>query len=89
MIKGCKKNIIHITNKGSPYFEEAYFIVRRGGDIDINEDDIVKEASRIASLTSKSYKEKNKYCSKIRLSYFLYGASVCSIIFGLAMIAFN
>ncbi|MBR4071392.1 MAG: hypothetical protein IKK26_02440 [Clostridia bacterium] len=84
MIKGCKKNIIHITNTGSPYFEEAYFIVRRGGDIDISEDDIVKEASRIADMTNISYKNKSSRSCRFRFSYFLYGASVCSIIFGIA-----
>ncbi len=89
MIKGCKKNIIHITNTGSPYFEEAYFIVRRGGDIDISEDDIVKEASKIADLTSSSYKSKNNKRNKFRFSYFLYGASACSIIFGIATLVMN
>jgi len=84
MIKGCKKNIIHITNTGSPYFEEAYFIVRRGGEIDISEDDIVKEASRIADLTGSSFKEKNIRKNRFRMSYFLYGASACSLIFGIA-----
>lgn len=84
MIKGCKKNIIHITNTGSPYFEEAYFIVRRGGDIDISEDDIVKEASKIANLTSSSYKNKTSKRNKFKSSYFLYGVSACSVIFGIA-----
>ena len=32
MIKGCQKRIIHITNTGSPFFEEAYFVLKRGGD---------------------------------------------------------
>lgn len=86
MIKGCKKNIIHITNTGSPYFEEAYFIVRRGGDMDIPEDDIVREASRIAGITSDSYKRKNGRKRYIRLSFFLYGASLCSLVFGLIML---
>ncbi len=87
MIKGCKKNIIHIRDTGCPYFEEAYFVVRRGGDIDISEDDIVKEASRIAALTTGSLRgRKNKKTHTIFLS-FLYGASVCSIIFGIVAIA--
>ena len=84
MIKGCKKNIIHITNTGSPYFEEAYFIVRRGGEIDISEDDIVKEASRIADLTDSSLRKSGKRRSRLTLTCFLYGASVCSLIFGIA-----
>ena len=28
MIKGCQKRIIHLKNTGSPYFEEAYFILK-------------------------------------------------------------
>ena len=86
MIKGCKKNIVHITNTGCPYFEDAYFIVRRGGEIDISEDDIVKEASKIANLTGDAFKEKNKRAKMFRLSYFLYGASLCSLIFGIIAI---
>lgn len=83
MIKGCRKNIIHITNTGSPYFEEAYFIVRRGGDIDIPEDDMVREATRIAGITNDAYKRKSGMKKNLKLSFFLYGASVCSFLFGL------
>ncbi len=89
MIKGCKKNIIHIRDTGCPYFEEAYFIVRRGGDIDISEDDIIKEATRIASQTSSTFKGRNSKGNRFRLIYFLYGASVCSIIFGVAAIVMS
>ena len=86
MIKGCRKNIIHIRDTGCPYFEEAYFVVRRGGDIDVSEDDMVKEATRIADRTAGTLKgRKNKKAQMIFLS-FLYGASVCSIIFGIVAI---
>ncbi len=89
MIKGCRKNIIHITNTGSPYFEEAYFIVRRGGDMDIPEDDIVREASRIAGITGDAYKRKNGRRKHLSLSFFLYGASLCSLIFGFFILLFR
>lgn len=89
MIKGCRKNIIHITNTGSPYFEEAYFIVRRGGDIDIPEDDMVREATRIAGITGDTYKRKNGRKHHVRLSFFLYGASVCSFLFGLLVLLYS
>ncbi len=86
MIKGCKKNIIHITNTGCPYFEEAYFVMRRGGDIDVSENDIVKEASRIANTTASDLKSKASRSKQAKLSFFLYGFSACSIIFGIAAI---
>ena len=87
MIKGCRKNIIHITDTGCPYFEEAYFVVRRGGDIEISEDDIVKEASKIAENASDAVKSKKAKGSYVRFAFFLYGASACSIIFGIVAIA--
>ena len=89
MIKGCRKNIIHITNTGSPYFEEAYFVVRLGGDVDISDDDMVREATRIAEVTGDEYKKKNSKKRRVRLSFFLYGASVCSFVLGLIMLLYS
>lgn len=86
MIKGCRKNIIHVRDTGCPYFEEAYFVVRRGGDITASEDDIVKEATRIAALTADSLKGRKSRVARAIFLSFLYGASVCSIMFGIAAI---
>ncbi|MBQ8474856.1 MAG: hypothetical protein IJ499_04265 [Clostridia bacterium] len=86
MIKGCKKNMIHITDIGSPFFEEAYFIVRRGGDIEAKEEDIVKEATRIANLGSEHYRTKLSKKKRVNAVFFVYGACICSFLFGVAML---
>ena len=48
MLKGCQKNIVHLKNTGSPYFEEAYFILneKRKNHTE-DENNLVKEANRI------------------------------------------
>ena len=86
MIKGCKKNMIHIRSLGSPYFEEAYFIVRAGNDDGPGEDDMIREATRLADITGDSYKRGRIGRSNKGGKFFLYGASVCSLLFGLVML---
>ena len=70
---------------GSPFFEEAYFVVRRGGDVDFGEEDIVKEATRIADQRCKQYKTGKGKKKKLKAVFFLYGAALSSFLFGLAM----
>ncbi len=86
MIKGCRKNMIHIKSIGSPYFEEAYFVVRPGKCDNLSEDDIVREASRIAGITGDSFKRGKLTRARLCRSYFLYGASFISFLFGLFML---
>lgn len=86
MIKGCRKNMIHIKNVGSPYFEEAYFIVRADKESDTPEDDILREAQRIAGITDEAYRRGKLRKSHLKKSFFLYGASLCSLFFGIAML---
>ncbi len=87
MMKGCQKKIIHITNTGSPYFEEAYFILRRPAkNATATEDDMVREALRIAESTSK--KEK---MTGTKRNTGLYGPlmlvlSLVSFVFGAVML---
>lgn len=88
MIKGCQKRIIHITNTGSPYFEEAYFILRRPErDIRATEDDMVREALRIAEGTSErtAPKAKSKRNIKLRTALML-SLSLISFVFGAVML---
>ena len=49
MIKGCQKRMIHVKNTNSPYFEEAYFVLKNDVDLDTRENDMVLEAQKIAS----------------------------------------
>ena len=48
MIKGCQKRIIHLKNTNSDYFEEAYFILKDDQKYSAAENDMIKEAERIA-----------------------------------------
>ncbi len=90
MIKGCQKKIIHITNTGSPYFEEAYLILRRGGDFSDGEDtsemDIVQEAVKIAEEGSAALAPRRERKRRRRNRAFFCGISLCSFLFGLVML---
>ncbi len=90
MIKGCQKKIIHITNTGSPYFEEAYLILRRGGDFSddecVSEMDIVQEAVKIAEGSSAALSPRRERKRRRRNRAFWGGISLCSFLFGLVML---
>ena len=89
MIKGCRKDMIHIRSLGSPYFEEAYFVVRAGKEDFSGEDDILREASRIADITGDSYKRGRMKKGEKGRSFFLYGMSLCSLIFGVVALVWG
>lgn len=90
MIKGCQKKIIHVTNTKSPYFEEAYFVLKRSSDIvGVTDDDMVKEALRIAEDAVKSVKLKTSRKWKSRAAAALVGAAVISFVFGGIMLFFT
>lgn len=90
MIKGCQKKIIHITNTGSPYFEEAYLILRRGGDFsdegETDEADIVRQAIKIAENGGASLAPRRERHRRRRNRAFFFGLSLCSFLFGLVML---
>ena len=90
VIKGCQKKIIHITDTGSPFFEEAYFVLKRGKDTSdgVKDDDMVKEAMRIAGETAKGASPAARRRRRRRGSMLLLGASLCSLLFGIAMLIF-
>lgn len=86
MIKGCQKRIIHITNTGSPYFEEAYFILKNDEDGCCGKtDDMVREALRIARNTSEDKKTESKKLVKGAAAALL-AVSLASLIFGTVML---
>ncbi|MBR4933903.1 MAG: hypothetical protein IKZ03_05530 [Clostridia bacterium] len=58
MIKGCQKKIIHLKNTDSPYFEEAYFILRTDDSNAFDENDMIREAMKIAESTCAFPKKK-------------------------------
>ena len=47
-VKGYQRKVIFLKNTGSPYFDEAYFVVSRAG-ASVGQSDMVEEANRIIS----------------------------------------
>ena len=83
MIKGCQKKIIHLKNTGSPYFEEAYFILKDDSTIPC-ENDMVKEALRIAEASTSKGKVSANVLTKLIPA--LIGAALSSFIFGIILL---
>lgn len=89
MIKGCQKSIIHLRDTGCPYFEEAYFIVRRGSEIEAVGDDIVKEAMSIVRESAKNVKTSNLQKKRRQRDLLMRGASLASFLFGAIMLIYT
>ena len=90
MIKGCQKKIIHISNPRSPYFEEAYFVLKRGGENgSVCDADIIKEAMRIADEAVRPVKAKAKSARRARAAAAVMGAAAVSLIFGAVMLFYT
>ena len=89
MIKGCQKSIIHLKDTGSPYFEEAYFIVSRGSDIEALGEDMIKEALNIVKSSTADAKSRNLQKRKQRRDLVMKGASALSFVFGIVMLIYT
>ena len=89
MIKGCQKSIIHLKDTGSPYFEEAYFIVSRGSDIEALGEDMIKEALNIVKSSTADAKSRNLQKRKQRRALVMKGASALSFVFGVIMLIYT
>ncbi len=57
MLKGCQKKIIFLKDTGSDFFEEAYFVIKPDC-YGMEKDDILLEATRIASGISENGNRK-------------------------------
>ncbi len=76
MIKGCEKRIIHVKNTNSPYFEEAYFILKSDSACEASEGDMIKAAERIAAEAAFQKNEKRRARLSKRGAILLLGFSV-------------
>ena len=75
MIKGCQKKIIQVKDTKSPFFEEAYFVLKSSIDTSLNEKiDIVSEATSIINRYSPNISTNGPYRRKFRLIFFILGA---------------
>lgn len=57
-MRGSEKKIIHVRDTGSRFFEEAYFVLKRGigeGNAPPSENDMLQEASRIIAENTTNY----------------------------------
>ena len=61
MIKGAQKQLIVVRTQSSPYFDEAYFVLRREIESQKHKKtDILKEANRILEESTLSYQSPQK-----------------------------
>jgi len=85
MFKGCKKNIIHVKNTGSKYFEQAYFIIKDSFDDDETKfNDMILEANRIVE---RSVSRKGKSFRYIKgLLPFGFGVTLSAFVYTLILL---
>lgn len=77
MIKGVERKIITVKNTGSPYIEEAYFLLKK--ECALSSADIIGEANRIVnSLTSGLFENGKKEMPKKGIPAFLYFLAGCA-----------
>ena len=70
MIKGAQKQLIVVRTGGNPYFDEAYFVLRREIESQKHKkSDILKEANRILEESTL-----HKHRKKRSTSAFFYGS---------------
>lgn len=81
-MRGSEKKIIYLSDTGSAFFEEAYFILRQGAaDLAASPDDMVREAERIVSESADPYPRRKPRLSARTLSFFA-GAAAASTVLG-------
>ncbi len=74
MIKGAQKKMIVVRTADSPIFEEAYFVMRKGGSCE--ERDMIDEANRIIDASGARRREKRRDASRALI------ISICSFMGG-------
>lgn len=86
MIKGSQKKIIHLRTGESSSFEEAYFILKEKAAESAPNDNIIKEAMRIAESTEERARISRQKRFISSQTFFLAGVSICSLIFALTVL---
>lgn len=78
MIKGCQKKIIHLKSTNSPYFEEAYFILKESA-YSLSENDMIKEAEKIAESTKNQGSQKRPIFLRKNIAFMIVGGIITLI----------
>lgn len=71
MVKGCQKKTVHIKNTGSRYYEEAYFVLRRGAESGATDEDMIKEALKIAEESVLTPRKKKGAAKKYAVPFMI------------------
>ena len=87
-MRGCERRIYHVKNAGSPCFEEAYLVLRRGRNAAETGEaarTMAEEAERIIRESTARYLRERKRAPIHRLSpplAFALGAGASSVLIG-------
>ena len=88
MLKGTQRKMIKIAGCSDTVFEEAYFVLKPGGDKDgMSERDIIAEANRIIRENSLFPEKRSKKFVKMSVTAFfiLVGMSVAGVTCAVAL----
>lgn len=85
MIKGAQKQMIVLRTGNSPYFDEAYFVLRREVHSEkTNHRDMLTEANKILEENTKGARQRSRRCAVGWLLFFagllcggLAGTTIC------------
>ena len=87
MTRGCEKKIYYVKKTESPYFEEVWFILRRGERPAASPGTLAEEAERIIRETDGRFPDRMKKAPIRRLPpslAFALGAIASSLLIGSA-----
>jgi len=90
MTRGINRQAVFIKDTGSPYFEEAIFIVSKNADLsDMSSKDMAEEARKIVNNYIKKYSAKSSVSKK--LTYMIIGTAIvlCSAVIALLLLLFS
>lgn len=77
---GGRKQTLFVTNCDSPLFERAYFVFRRGAEEETDEDEMIREAQRLAENVLRGKKRRRSSGDVSPLRWFLIGAVSSAIL---------
>ena len=86
-MKGYQRKVIFLKNTGSPYFDEAYFVVSREGICaSVEQSDMVLEANRIINESledsaTRIRRERVKRRRDFLIPFFLGMLASCFLVF--------
>lgn len=79
-MRGCQKRVVFLKNTGSPYFEQAYFVIRSADERNSKTtEELVAEASRIIDENFGRKKRIDKKALLTNTVCFIIGAFISAV----------